>query len=198
MVLEIRFIRVEFASWHFFGVFLSHFICIHIKPCLSPIESDHPPWDQMVTLQSFRSSSQWSKILFQVAPAISRKSRNHCNIVFGFWWDIFFQAWILFESNHPPWDQMVTPLQSFRSSSQWSRIIFQVAPAIARKSCSHCLWLLIRYICFKCQVWIQFESNHTPWDQMVTLQSFRSCSQGVNFFFKSHLQFQENLVAAVI
>lgn len=86
------------------GFFLSHFICIHIKPCLSPIESDHPPWDQMVTLQSFRSSSQWSKILFQVAPTISKKkSHSHCNIHLGFWYTIFVY--------HPLWDQMVT-LQS--------------------------------------------------------------------------------------
>ena len=66
----------------------------------------------MVTLQSFRSSSQWSKILFQVAPTISKKNPI-ATVIYSLASDTLylFQVWIRFESNHPLWDQMVT-LQS--------------------------------------------------------------------------------------
>ena len=66
----------------------------------------------MVTLQSFRSSSQWSKILFQVAPTISKKNPI-ATVIYSLDSDTLylFQVWIGFESNHPLWDQMVT-LQS--------------------------------------------------------------------------------------
>ena len=66
----------------------------------------------MVTLQSFRSSSQWSKILFQVAPTISKKNPI-ATVIYSLDSDTvyLFQVWIRFESNHPLWDQMVT-LQS--------------------------------------------------------------------------------------